>query len=222
MSDWLQWLLRAWISVALLVGLAAAADDGDGSSRARAAEASTPEIPASETADIETRATTTTTRPGAASTSSASDTPPVVARPIGVDAPSVGISADLIPVGKTPDGALAVPDFGTAGWYEQSVRPGEDGTAVLAGHVDSTSGPDVFYALEALTKGDEIQVRRADGTTISYLVDLVETTDKDELPVERVFGDTGEPALRLITCGGVFDRSIRSYESNVIVYASPA
>lgn len=144
---------------------------------------------------------------------------PLPAVPVAVEAPAVGLAAPLVPVGKTPDGALAVPDFGTAGWYEHSARPGEPGAAVLAGHVDNTTGPDVFFTLRDLAAGDEVVVRLRDGSTTTFVVDRTEVTDKDALPVERIFNDPARPELRLITCGGDFDRSTRSYESNVIVYA---
>lgn len=142
------------------------------------------------------------------------------AAPIAVEAPGVGIAAPLVSVGKTPDGALDVPDFGSAGWYEHSVVPGAPGAAVLAGHVDSTTGPDVFHRLEELQPGDEVLVRHADGATSSFVVHGREVVDKDELPVDRIFDQPGRPELRVITCGGAFDRGTRSYESNVIVYAS--
>lgn len=138
---------------------------------------------------------------------------------VAVEAPAVGLQASLVPVGKTPDGALDVPGFGTAGWYQHSVVPGAPGAAVLAGHVDSTTGPDVFYALGELRPGDEVLVRHADGTTSRFVVHGHETVDKDELPVHRIFDEPAGPELRLITCGGTFDRGARSYADNVIVYA---
>ncbi len=145
--------------------------------------------------------------------------PPPVAVPVTVDAPSVGLSTPLVPVGKLPDGALEVPDFGTAGWYEPGVRPGQVGPAVLVGHVDSTEGPDVFFGAKDLQPGDDILIRRGDGTVARFVVEGREVIAKEQLPVERIFAGTDSPVLRLITCGGEFDRATQSYDSNVIVYA---
>ncbi len=135
-----------------------------------------------------------------------------------VEAPAVGLSANVVPVGKAQDGSMELPAFGTAGWYERSARPGAAGSSVLVGHVDSYSGPDVFYALKDLQPGDEVRVGRSDGTIVTYVVEGQEQVDKDELPVDRIFDWPSEPALRLVTCGGEFDRTTKSYESNIIVY----
>lgn len=228
MTDrWLPWLLHAWTGIVLSVGVAAAIDGGPearvprigaGVDAAAAATppSSMPSLPAGTTTQA---ADSAEAQP---SPSSAAETGAFVSVPVAVEAEAVGIDAPLVAVGKTPDGALAVPDFGNAGWYENSVRPGERGAAVLAGHVDSTTGPDVFYALRDLEPGDEVTVRRRDGTAVTFFVQEVETTDKDELPIARIFTDTASPSLRLITCGGAFDRSARSYDSNVIVYAGVA
>lgn len=144
---------------------------------------------------------------------------PAPAPAVAVEAPAVGLQASLVPVGKTADGALDLPGFGTAGWYQHSVVPGAPGAAVLAGHVDSTTGPDVFHALGRLRPGDEIFVRHADGATSRFVVHGHEIVDKDALPVHRIFDEPAGPELRLITCGGAFDRDARSYADNVIVYA---
>ncbi len=107
------------------------------------------------------------------------------------------------------------------GWYDGSPTPGELGPAVILGHVDSArSGPAVFYDLAALLPGDTIGVTRADGTTVTFRVDEVARYPKRAFPTEAVYGDLDHAGLRLITCGGDFDRSAGSYEDNIVVYAS--
>lgn len=199
---WRSWLLAAWSLLVLVTGVGAAVDIAIARPDAR-----------SHAGSVVASAVSTS---GAAPLRGGV---PAAALPTAVEAPAVGLVASLVPVGKTPDGALAVPDFGVAGWYEHSVRPGERGAAVLAGHVDNTTGPDVFFPLRDLVAGDEVVVRLQDGTSTTFVVDRTEITDKDALPVERIFDDPSRPELRLITCGGDFDRSAGSYDSNVIVYA---
>jgi hypothetical protein len=142
--------------------------------------------------------------------------------PATVLVPAIGVEAELVPLGLQPDGAMELPDFGTAGWYELGPMPGEDGPAVIAAHLDDQQGPDVFYELEQLVPGDEVTVTRADGSTVSFVVEDMEFTLKEALPVERIWGPTDGPTLRLITCGGTFDRRTGHYRSNLIVYATLA
>lgn len=156
----------------------------------------------------------------------ASDAPtdPAVepAPPARVVIPSIDVDADVVGVGLNADQSMEVPDFGEAGWYTPGPRPGAVGPAVIAAHVDSVDGPDVFYRLEDLRAGDEIVVEHADGTSSTFVVQRSETQRKEDLPVERIWNTTDEAVLRLITCGGDFDSQRRSYESNVIVYATAA
>ena len=141
--------------------------------------------------------------------------------PARVLVPSIEVDAELVSVGLLEDGAMAVPDFGLAGWYELGPRPGEPGPAVIAAHVDSLDGPDVFYRLDELEPGDEIHVVDVGGEVATFAVSGSELVDKDALPTDRIWNDEDEPVLRLITCGGEFDRAARSYQSNVVVYADP-
>lgn len=145
-----------------------------------------------------------------------------VAAPVAVSIPAIDVESDLVGVGLLPDGQMQTPDFGLAGWYTEGPRPGDPGPAVIAAHVDSYEGPDVFFRLSELAAGEEITVSRADGTSGTWVVQRSEQTDKDALPTASIWNDTDEPVLRLITCGGAFDRDIRSYEDNVVVYAVPA
>lgn len=139
--------------------------------------------------------------------------------PLRVTIPAIGVDADLVAVGLKPDGAMQTPDFGHAAWYQPGPRPGDAGPAVLVAHVDSkANGPDVFYRLRDLAPGDEVTVHYRD-TTKTFAVTGKEQTAKTALPADRIWNATTAPVLRLITCGGAFDRTARSYLDNIIVYA---
>jgi sortase (surface protein transpeptidase) len=143
-----------------------------------------------------------------------------VAAPVSVSIPAVGISSGLIPLGLNPDNTLEVPkDFSVAGWYTGRAVPGEVGPSVLAGHVDSKRGPAAFYRLRDIRPGDTVDVARSDGTIARFRVIAKEQHDKDEFPTARVYGPTDSAELRLITCGGTFDRSIGHYNDNIVVFA---
>jgi len=108
-----------------------------------------------------------------------------------------------------------------AGWYALGPRPGEPGSAVILGHVDSKEdGPAVFFRLRELRRGDQIRVRRADGSTVRFVVQRTEQYDKQRFPTDDVYYPTLTPGLRLVTCGGEFDATARSYRSNIIVFAA--
>jgi sortase (surface protein transpeptidase) len=145
-----------------------------------------------------------------------------VAAPVRIQIPAIGVDAEIVPVGLNEDESMETPDFGLAGYYTEGPRPGAPGPSVVVAHVDSQSGPDVFYNLRELVPGDEITITREDGTTGTWFVVSQEQTDKDELPVERIWNDTEQAVLRLITCGGEFDDSIGHYEDNITVYADPS
>lgn len=150
------------------------------------------------------------------------DQPAPAARPVGLSVPSVGIAqSGLVDLGLDAAGRLEAPeDFGRVGWFSSGVAPGDAGPAVLVGHVDSWMGPAVFFRVRELVPGAEVLVPRADGTTVRFVVDAVEQYAKDTFPAERVYGATADSQLRLITCGGSFDRSAGSYRDNIVVYAS--
>lgn len=157
---------------------------------------------------------------GAAAEPEAAEAPAVVAAdPVRIVIPDIGVDARVVPIGLTEEGALAVPDFGLAGWYQLGPRPGDPGPAVIAAHVDSRAGPDVFYRLRELVPGAVVRISDAAGTVHEFTVSAVEQHDKDELPADRIWSDEDAPALRLITCGGAFDYSVRHYTDNVIVFA---
>jgi LPXTG-site transpeptidase (sortase) family protein len=142
------------------------------------------------------------------------------AYPVRVLIPIIGVDADVIDLGLRKDGTLEVPsDYAQTGWYTGRSVPGEVGPSVVVGHVDSKTGPAVFYKLRDLETGDMIEIHRSDGRVALFRVDVAELVEKDDFPTDRVYGSTAEPTLRLITCGGSFDRSAGSYRGNLIVFA---
>lgn len=209
MTGTTSWVLGAWTALVLLTSLGAAVDE-------RRAQADHAVVAPGRAAPPSTPSAVS---PPVAQAVPGTDPAPVPAAAVAVEATGVGIGAPLVSVGKTPDGALAVPDFGTAGWYRYSAVPGAPGAAVLAGHVDSWTGPDVFHTLGELRRGDEVVVVHADGSRSTFQVHDHEVVGKDALPIERIFDAPVTSELRLITCGGPFDHRTRSYESNVVVWA---
>ncbi len=149
----------------------------------------------------------------------APESAPVV--PTRVRIPSIGVNASMTGLGLNPDRTLEVPEnVGVAGWWTGRSVPGEVGPSIVVGHIDSRiAGPGVFHQLFRLSAGDTVEFERSDGSIAEFRVTDSERVAKDEFPTERVYGDTDEPTLRLITCGGNFDRVTRSYDDNVIVYA---
>ena len=143
-----------------------------------------------------------------------------VADPQSLSIPSLQLTAPVVPAGADPSGAMAIPDrFDVAAWYAPGPAPGERGAAILAGHVDSYRGPAVFSRLRELAAGDEVVVRRADGSSARFVVDRTEQYRKSRFPTARVFGDVRRPELRLITCAGRFDRRTGHYTDNLVVFA---
>lgn len=145
------------------------------------------------------------------------------ARPVRVIVPAIEVDADVVDLGVTADGTLEVPtDFATVGWFTRSALPGERGPEILAGHVDDEQGPAVFFRLRELEVGAEVTVVRADGGQVRYRVDGVERYPKDAFPTALVYGPAPGPVLRLITCGGTFDRATGHYRDNTVAYATVA
>jgi hypothetical protein len=135
---------------------------------------------------------------------------------------SIGVDSALETLDIDAAGALHAPkDYAKAGWFGKGPAPGDIGPAVIAGHVDSQTGPAVFYQLRDLKPGDLVEVSRG-GQWIGFRVTASERYPKDQFPTAKVYSPTPVPELRLITCGGTFDRSRRSYEDNIVVYALPA
>ena len=148
-----------------------------------------------------------------------------MAAPVSLTIPLIGVSTKLIRLGLASDGSLQVPpitDTAVAGWYTGSPRPGAIGSAIIVGHIDTVHGPAVFDRLSELRKGDQVYVRRADGTLVKFLVTAVQQYLKNQFPTQAVYGPTPDAELRLITCGGVFDTATGHYLSNIVVYAAQA
>jgi hypothetical protein len=150
----------------------------------------------------------------------------VATRKRGVDAADMGRVATCTGEGNSGASSSDSPTVcrqpNSAGWWAGGPRPGQVGAAVILGHVDSTTGPAVFFRLGELEAGDEVLVDRADGTTAHFLVTSLERYHKAEFPSELVYYPTVEAELRLVTCGGPFDSSTGHYRDNVVVFAAQA
>ncbi|GAA1358703.1 class F sortase [Streptomyces beijiangensis] len=133
---------------------------------------------------------------------------------IGVDAPLTGLTTD-------DDHTLQPPppdDKNLAGWYQEGTAPGSTGTAVIAGHLDTHTGPAVFYRIGQLHKKGTINILRKDGRTMTFTIDAVEQYEKSDFPSKKVYGRANRPELRLITCAGAYSKA-SSYSANIVVYA---
>jgi sortase (surface protein transpeptidase) len=142
--------------------------------------------------------------------------------PVRLRAPVIGLDTALIRLAVGADGALQPPaDYDRAGWYAAGTLPGQVGPAVVAGHVDSWTGPAVFARLHELHPGDLVEVVRSD-RSVTFRIETVTQYPKDRFPTASVYGPTPDAQLRLITCGGQFDTGSGSYRDNIIVYAVAA
>lgn len=177
----------------------------------------------SEAAEIPAVARTTSGPPSPEPAPSRAAAPLARSVPTRLDIPAIGLHTTLLRLGLKPDHTVEVPPLDAdapAGWYENSVTPGEPGAAVMLGHVDTArEGPAVFFRLGVLKPGDPITVRRADGSTVHFAVTRVARYPKAEFPTQEVYGPVRYPELRLLTCGGSFDRRQRSYLDNIVVFA---
>jgi sortase (surface protein transpeptidase) len=143
--------------------------------------------------------------------------------PTRISIPAIGVDAGIVPLDARPDGTLEVPpDWNTPGWYARGPAPGENGPAVILGHLDSFTGPAVFWRLSAVQPGDPIEIDRQDGSRLTFSIRRTATFAVDSFPKSEVYGPTGGPELRLITCGGSYSVSRRQYLSNVVAFASLA
>ncbi|MDQ8705674.1 class F sortase [Streptomyces sp. LHD-70] len=145
-------------------------------------------------------------------------------RPHRVDIPAIGVRAPVVKRGLDQDRAVAAPPYdqpGVVGWYAGGTRPGAEGTALFVGHVDTTSDAAVFYDLSTLKPGQKVRVSRADGSLAEFTVEDVQVLQRDDFDAVKAYGvrREGRAELRLITCGGTFDRATASYSSNVVVSA---
>jgi hypothetical protein len=142
-------------------------------------------------------------------------------RPVSLVIPAIGVRTRLITLGRTRQGTLQVPTTtSVAGWYTASPRPGETGSSIIAGHIDSYLGPGVFFRLRLLRPGDRVYVRQAGGSLAVFRVYAEHMYPKNRFPTQQVYGPEPDAELHLITCGGTFDPATGSYLSNVVVYSS--
>ncbi|MFE9673863.1 class F sortase [Streptomyces sp. NPDC006259] len=142
--------------------------------------------------------------------------------PVRLLIPKISVDAPFTDLAIGANGQLQAPpphDTNLVGWYAKGASPGETGTAIIAGHVDTATSAAVFAGLGELEKGDVFRVRRADGRTPVFVVDSVEKFDKDHFPSSRVYGDTADAQVRLITCAGDYDRTVKDYTENLVVFA---
>ncbi|MER6675063.1 class F sortase [Streptomyces sp. NPDC000983] len=142
--------------------------------------------------------------------------------PVRLLIPRISVDAPFTDLAIGPTGQLNPPpadDTNLVGWHAKGASPGETGTSIVAGHVDTATAPAVFVGLSELKKGDRFQVERADGRTANFVVDSVETFEKDDFPSERVYADTARAQVRLITCAGDYDRKAKDYTDNLVVFA---
>ena len=140
--------------------------------------------------------------------------------PVRLQIPAIAVSAPVIKLGRNADGTAEVPQtFSDAGWFEPGPEPGEKGAAIMLGHVDSHSGPGVFYRLRALRRGDRVNVLLRNGKRLRFVVTGSMEAPKNNFPTKLVYRKTPGSTLRLITCGGAFNRSTGHYVDNYIVFA---
>ena len=144
--------------------------------------------------------------------------------PVAVSIPAIGVRSSLLHLGLNSDGTIAVPSVYNrpmeAAWYKYSVTPGEIGSSVIEGHVDTLKGPAVFFRLGALRPGNSIDVTLADGVTAVFRVTGVREYTKDDFPTKTIYGGSRYAALHLITCGGAFDFDTGHYLSSTVVFAT--
>ncbi|WP_010529381.1 class F sortase [Lentibacillus jeotgali] len=140
-------------------------------------------------------------------------------KPETIQIDSIGVDSVVEGVGLMENGEMAVPeDFRITGWYEQGAKPGERGSAVIAGHVDDKTGPGVFFDLEDLQKGDEVEVLNDKGDKLVFEVVDKQVFPMDDAPVKDIFGYTSRRMLNLVTCTGPFDESRGGHIDRLVVY----
>lgn len=204
--------MSAAVVLVAAAGLTVVLRDGGATSPAAAPEpAAATRTAAATSAPASTPASAPGTGPASAS----------VARvaPVSLRIPSLGLSVTLSQLGLNPDRTVQVPtDFQRPGWFRLGPSPGQPGSAVILGHVDSYRGPAVFFRLRSLAPGDQVDVGLADGATARFAVRAVATYPKASFPSRLVYAAHGGRSLQLVTCGGEFDYRARSYLSNIVVY----
>jgi len=142
------------------------------------------------------------------------------ADPVRIRIPAINVDTSFVELGIDENKEIEIPDsYEQVGWYEHGPTPGELGPAVVLGHVDSLSGPAVFYSLGQLNPGDKVEIDREDGTTAVFEVKTLERYEQDNFPTSLVYGDIDHAGLRIITCSGTYNRDTLRYDHNLVVYA---
>ncbi|GGX02315.1 class F sortase [Streptomyces lomondensis] len=206
------WVLAALVLTVSLVAGRGGSSDAGGPPHAPPAVSAAPDVPAAPPASAAPQR----------STASASGPHLPRSRPVRLLIPKIAVDAPFTDLAIGRSGQLEPPpaeDTNLVGWHAEGHSPGEAGTAIIAGHVDTTTSPAVFARLSELRKGDRFHVKRADGSRATFAVDSAEYFDKDRFPSERVYGDTPDAQVRLITCAGAYDRQARDYTENLVVFA---
>lgn len=139
--------------------------------------------------------------------------------PESIKIPAIEVESKVEKVGLMNNGQMAVPkNFRITGWYQLGPKPGERGSAVIAGHVDDKTGPGVFFNLKELQKGDQVKITNNGGEQLVFEVVGKEIFPMDEAPVKDIFGYTSRRMLNLVTCTGPFDRSKGGHINRLVVY----
>lgn len=158
---------------------------------------------------------------GSSTTVPAAPTGVARSAPVALSIPAIGVSVLVSQLGLNPDQTVQVPtDFQVPGWYRLGPSPGQVGSAVILGHVDSYQGPAVFFNIRQLVVGDAVDVTLADGVVADFAVTSVAMYPKDQFPAQQVYGSHGSIGLQLVTCGGTFDSQTGHYLSNIVAYTS--
>lgn len=145
--------------------------------------------------------------------------------PSWIDIPSIGARSTLVELGLDANKSIQIPPVDKplqAGWYKYSPTPGQVGPSVVVGHIDGDHQKGIFWRLHDVKPGDKVSIGRADGITVTFTVNKVDRVQKSAFPTSAVYGNTADPELRLITCGGAFDATTGHYLENLIVYATMA
>jgi hypothetical protein len=204
--------------VAALQGIVGACSSDDGGDDAAVRTTTT----AATSSDMDESTTTTAPASTVGTTPATIGPAPVVVQPTRLQLPSIEVDAEVQPVGVEPDGDMEVPSAEDAGWYRFGPAPGAAGSSVIAAHVDYNGKQGAFFRLREVEVGDPVEVSLSDGSTATWVVTRVDQLPKDDLRSSPVFDRAGTPRISLITCGGDFDESVRSYRDNVVVTAEPA
>lgn len=209
------------LAATVLAGCASSEPVADPSPRATGSEPSSAEGTPSSAGTPSPRTSSAADPTSLAAGTTRQDRPaPDGVEPVRLRIPAIDVDADVDDMGLNDDGSIEVPEeFADTGWWSYSPRPGRVGASAILGHVDSRTGPAVFFRLHELEPGDEIHVDGEDGESVTFVVRQLEQYPKEEFPSEKVLSATSTPTLRLITCGGAFDSNAGSYLDNLVAYA---